>query len=104
MFLASPKSSPPLVIFQLSSVFYSLCLLISYFVPVLGMYSRRQAEKVIMDGRVKVNYELVTAVTYQVMPQDKVFVDDIELRDDDQVDRPRLWMVRRSPSLSSCLT
>jgi 16S rRNA U516 pseudouridylate synthase RsuA-like enzyme len=69
------------------------------------MYSRRQAEKVIMDGRVKVNYELVTAVTYQVMPQDKVFVDDIELRDDDQVDRPRLWMVRRSPSsLSSCLT
>jgi 16S rRNA U516 pseudouridylate synthase RsuA-like enzyme len=57
------------------------------------MYSRRQAEKVIMEGRVKVNYELVTTVTYQVMPHDKIFLDDIELRDDDQVDRPRLWMV-----------
>jgi 16S rRNA U516 pseudouridylate synthase RsuA-like enzyme len=57
------------------------------------MYSRRQAEKVIKDGRVKVNYELVTTVTQKVSSKDKIFLDDFELKNDYQVDRPRLWMV-----------
>lgn len=57
------------------------------------MYSRRQAEKIIMDGRVKVNYELVTTVTHRIGENDKVFLDDVELRSDYQVDRPRLWLV-----------
>jgi 16S rRNA U516 pseudouridylate synthase RsuA-like enzyme len=65
------------------------------------MYSRRQAEKVIKDGRVKVNYELVTTVTKKVTLKDKIFLDDFELKNDYQVDRPRLWMVSLPPPSSS---
>ena len=58
------------------------------------MYSRRQAEQVIKDGRIKVNYEIVTTVTKKVSVKDKIFLDDFELKNNFQVDRPRLWMVR----------
>lgn len=61
---------------------------------IQGMFSRRHAEKVIQDGRVKVNFQSVTSASYKIKDNDKVFVDDLELNFGGQVDRPRLWAVR----------
>ena len=59
-----------------------------------GMFSRREAEKMISDGRIKVNYNPISSVSQKVTEKDKIFVDDIELKSNVYTDRrPRLWIV-----------
>ena len=59
-----------------------------------GMFSRREAEKLILEGRVRVNFDPIDVVSRKVTPKDKIFVDDIELKADVYTDRrPRLWIV-----------
>lgn len=44
-----------------------------------GITSRRKAEEMILDGRVKVNGEVVSSLGFKVGPKDEVTVDDIVL-------------------------
>lgn len=46
-----------------------------------GLCSRRDAEKWIAEGRVRVNGELITSPALNVTPQDKILVDDKPLDD-----------------------
>ena len=41
-----------------------------------GFCSRRSAEELIKDGRVRVNDEVITMMGYKVSDKDKIFVDD----------------------------
>ena len=45
------------------------------FLAHAGVASRRASEKIILDGRVSVNGEVVTELGTKVGPGDKVFVD-----------------------------
>src|SRR5699024_3500137 len=44
-----------------------------------GLTSRRKAERLITEGRVKVNNKVVTTLGTKVSPKDEVMVDDIPL-------------------------
>ena len=67
---------------------------LSKAIAATGMFSRREAEKLIVDGRVRVNFDPVEKVASKVGDRDKIFVDDIELKPDSQTHRPRIWLVR----------
>ena len=42
----------------------------------LGYCSRRKAEQLILEGKVKVNDELITELGYKVKNSDKIIVED----------------------------
>src|SRR5699024_10725082 len=44
-----------------------------------GLTSRRKAEQLIVDGRVKVNHKVVTTLGTKVLPTDEIAVDDIPI-------------------------
>ena len=44
-----------------------------------GLTSRRKAEQLIVDGRVKVNQKIVTTLGTKVLPTDEIAVDDIPI-------------------------
>ena len=44
-----------------------------------GITSRRKAEELILEGRIKVNGEVVNTLGYKVGPRDEVTVDDVVL-------------------------
>src|SRR5690625_1504658 len=50
-----------------------------------GLTSRRKAEKLIEDGRVKVNQKIVTTLGTKVSPSDKIEVDEIPLYEEKKV-------------------
>lgn len=50
-----------------------------------GLTSRRKAEKLILDGRVKVNNETVTALGTKVFPSDEVQVDNVPIEKEQHV-------------------
>lgn len=54
-----------------------------------GFCSRRKAEEYIIDGRVKVNGILVTALATIVEDSDKIAIDDVEIS---TILEPRLWL------------
>ena len=56
--------------------------------PIIGGRSRRQAEELILDQRVKVNGTVITSPALNVGPQDKITVDGQLLP---QLDQTRLW-------------
>ena len=45
-----------------------------------GITSRRKAEQMILDGRVKVNGEFITQLGFKVSSKDEVMVDDIKIK------------------------
>lgn len=52
---------------------------IQKYIAESGVASRRAAEKMIQDGRVRVNGEILTQMGYVVQENDKVFVDNVEI-------------------------
>mmetsp|Transcript_16783 Transcript_16783/g.25223 ORF Transcript_16783/g.25223 Transcript_16783/m.25223 type:complete len:279 (+) Transcript_16783:125-961(+) len=60
-----------------------------------GLYSRRDAERMIIDGRVKVNFEPISSAAKKISPRDKIFIDDLELKVDSNYEKPRLWIVNK---------
>lgn len=50
-----------------------------------GYTSRRKAESLILEGRVKVNDEVINELGYKVNPKDKIYIDDILLEKDIKV-------------------
>ena len=44
-----------------------------------GVASRRSSEKIILDGRVKVNGKVVTELGTKVFPSDEILLDDEKL-------------------------
>jgi 16S rRNA U516 pseudouridylate synthase RsuA-like enzyme len=68
-------------------------LRLSKAVALSGMFSRREAEAMIRDGRVRVNFESTTTVTRKVSDEDKIFVDDIEIKSEVYSQKPRLFIV-----------
>lgn len=61
-----------------------------------GLCSRREAERWIEDGRVKVNGICITSPALTVTPQDRVEVDGTPLA---SPDRPRLWLYHKPRGL-----
>jgi 23S rRNA pseudouridine2605 synthase len=62
---------------------------IAKFIAMAGVCSRRQAEKMIADGRVKLDGKVITTPAVNVGPENIVEIDDtiIELNN-----KPRLWL------------
>lgn len=50
-----------------------------------GLTSRRKAEQLILDGRVKVNHKVVTTLGTKVSPSDEITVDEIPLEKEKNV-------------------
>ncbi len=50
-----------------------------------GITSRRKAEQMILDGRVKVNGEVITQLGFKVSSKDEVMVDDIKIKKEEKV-------------------
>lgn len=50
-----------------------------------GYTSRRKAESLILEGRVKVNDEVINELGYKVNPKDKIYIDDVLLEKDIKV-------------------
>ncbi len=72
------------------------------FIAAAGICSRRQAETLILEGRVSVNGEVVTQLGVRVDPQtDAVSVDGRPVRPD----RPKIYIALNKPAgyVSSCL-
>ncbi len=61
-----------------------------------GRASRREAERLIEEGRVTVNGEKITRAALNVTPQDKVTVDGKAL---DAPEEPRLWLYHKPTGL-----
>lgn len=61
-----------------------------------GFSSRREAEKYITDGRVKVNGVEVSQLSYQVTLKDIVSIDDKRIKDEDKV---RIWKFHKPKGL-----
>ena len=66
---------------------------IAKFIAMAGVCSRRQAEKMIADGRVKLDGKVITTPAVNVGPENIVEIDDtiIELNN-----KPRLWLAPSS--------
>ena len=58
-----------------------------------GLYSRRTADQMIKDGRVRVNFDTAVNLGTKILPKDKIFVDDLLLKSDMRIERPKIWMV-----------
>lgn len=52
---------------------------INKYLALCGLGSRRGVEKYILDGRIKVNGQKTTSLSYRVSPTDKVMFDDVEM-------------------------
>ena len=50
-----------------------------------GVASRRASEKIILDGRVKVNGKVVTELGTKVSPSDEIFLDDEKLSIEEKI-------------------
>lgn len=61
-----------------------------------GVASRRDAEKLILAGLVKVNGKVITSPALNVQPSDKVEYDGAEIGEPDQ---PRLWLYHKPNGL-----
>lgn len=61
-----------------------------------GRASRREAERLIEEGRVTVNGDTVTRAALNVTAQDKITVDDTPL---DAPEEPRLWLYHKPTGL-----
>ncbi len=61
-----------------------------------GVCSRREAEKIIEEGRVKVNGKVITSPALNVTDDDKIMVDDKPLA---QKEVTRLWVYHKPPGL-----
>ena len=61
-----------------------------------GVCSRREAEKIIEEGRVKVNGKVITSPALNVTDDDKIMVDDKPLA---QKEITRLWIYHKPPGL-----
>lgn len=61
-----------------------------------GVCSRREAEKIIEEGRVKVNGKVITSPALNVTNNDRIMVDDKPLA---QKDITRLWMYHKASGL-----
>ena len=48
----------------------------------------------IKDGRVRVNFDTSVNIGTKVAPKDKIFIDDLLLKSDMRIERPKIWMVR----------
>lgn len=54
-------------------------------IAAAGIASRRKAEQLILDGKVKVNGKVVTTLGFQVSPQDTVEVNGIAIKKEEKV-------------------
>lgn len=68
---------------------------IAKFLARAGIASRRDAEKLIEAGRIKVNGTVLTTPAFKVSPRDKVSFDGALVRKDP----PRLWRYHKPPGL-----
>lgn len=66
---------------------------LSKAISTTGLYSRRTADQMIKDGRVRVNFDKAITIGTKVVPTDKIFVDDLLLKNDMRIERPKIWMV-----------
>jgi 23S rRNA pseudouridine2605 synthase len=64
---------------------------IAKYLARAGVASRRQAEELIAQGRVKVNGETVTHPSRQVSPGDKILVDNKPI----QIQKTRVWLFHK---------
>ncbi|KAN0004030.1 hypothetical protein ACTFIZ_010174 [Dictyostelium cf. discoideum] len=60
-----------------------------------GVASRRKAEELIIDGRVKVNGKIIKMEEILVKPNDIITVDDKPIK----VDKPKIWMHFKNPQV-----
>ncbi|EAL69178.1 hypothetical protein DDB_G0276449 [Dictyostelium discoideum AX4] len=60
-----------------------------------GIASRRKAEELIIDGRVKVNGKIIKMEEILVKPHDIITVDDKPIK----VDKPKIWMHFKNPQV-----
>ncbi|KAN0036802.1 hypothetical protein ACTFIV_002113 [Dictyostelium citrinum] len=60
-----------------------------------GIASRRKAEDLIIDGRVKVNGKIIKMEDVLVKPSDIITVDDKPIK----VDQPKIWMHYKNPQV-----
>ncbi|MBT8408066.1 MAG: RNA pseudouridine synthase, partial [Alphaproteobacteria bacterium] len=61
-----------------------------------GVASRREAERMITEGRVTVNGKVIERAALNVTPADKITVDGKPL---DAPEPPRLWLYHKKPGL-----
>ena len=69
---------------------------ISKILARAGVASRRDAERMILDGRVKVNGKLLETPAHNVTLEDKIEVDGEEIRG---IERTRLWIYHKPSGL-----
>ncbi|AQZ53165.1 pseudouridine synthase [Martelella mediterranea] len=69
---------------------------ISKILARAGVASRRDAERMILDGRVKVNGKLLDTPAHNVTLEDKIEVDGEEIRG---IERTRLWIYHKPAGL-----
>lgn len=69
---------------------------IAKFLARSGIASRREAERMIEDGRVKVNGKLLTTPAFKVTSKDKVLFDNKPVADKEP---PRLWRYHKPSGL-----
>ncbi|MBL4870798.1 MAG: rRNA pseudouridine synthase [Robiginitomaculum sp.] len=62
----------------------------------VGIASRRESERMIEAGRVKVNGTLLMTPAFLVTPQDKIFVDNVPIA---KKEPPRLWRYHKPDGL-----
>ena len=63
-----------------------------------GVASRREAERMIQEGRVAVNGETINSPALNVVPRDKIMVDGKEIA---APEPPRLWLFHKPTGLVS---
>jgi 23S rRNA pseudouridine2605 synthase len=68
---------------------------LSKVISQTGICSRREAERWIMDGRVRINFDKTSTIGQKISEKDKIFIDDIELRVKCKYERPRIWAVHK---------
>lgn len=57
----------------------------------------------IKEGRIRVNFDTTVSIGTKVTPKDKIFVDDLLLKSDARIERPKIWMVtKRMHVLETC--
>ncbi len=84
------------------SIYSLLCIVLKLIFFKKGLYSRRTADQMIKDGRVRVNFNTPVNLGTKVNSKDKIFIDDLLLNSNMRIERPRIWMVyKESTSINN---
>ncbi|MYG09254.1 MAG: rRNA pseudouridine synthase, partial [Rhodobacteraceae bacterium] len=61
---------------------------IAKYLAGAGIASRRESEKLVLEGRIKVNGKIVNNLALQISPNDRILFDDNPVP---KIQKPRIW-------------